>query len=126
MQTEKQIIGAWGENEAVSYLRKKGYTVFERNFRTRAGELDIIAWHEKKHFGKTLVFVEVKTRSYGEGSAERATNYQKLSNLFLAARTFCLIKKISLDITPIQFEQVSIYRKNEVVDRIYHNIIPVD
>lgn len=126
MQTEKQIIGAWGENQAVSFLKKKGYSVVERNFRTRAGELDIIAWHEKKHFGKTLVFVEVKTRSYGQGSAERATDYQKLSNLFLAARAFCLTKKISLDNTPIQFEQVSVYGKNGIVNRISHNIIPVE
>lgn len=47
-----------GENIACSYLAKKGYTILERNFRVRNGELDIIATYKN-----TLVFIEVKTRS---------------------------------------------------------------
>lgn len=126
MKTEKQITGAWGEEEAVRFLQEKGYEILDRNFRTRMGELDIIAWHNKPHFGKTLCFVEVKTRSYGQGSAERATHHFKLQNLFSAARAFCLNKRISLDTTPIQFEQVSIYGDGKKIQSIKHDIIPVD
>jgi putative endonuclease len=50
-------LGAWGEDAAEKYLRRKGYTIMERNFRCRFGEIDIIALN-----GNELVFVEVKTR----------------------------------------------------------------
>jgi len=126
MKTQKQIIGAWGEQEAVEFLIEKGYDILERNFRTRAGELDIIAWHDKPFFGKTLCFIEVKTRGFSNGSAERATGFMKLSNLFMAARAFCLFKKINMDSTPIQFEQVSVYGTGGNVKSIRHYVIPVD
>ena len=51
-------LGLQGENMAVAYLVDKGFEILERNWRFRRAELDIIAME-----GKTLVFVEVKTRS---------------------------------------------------------------
>lgn len=51
------LIGKWGEALAAEYLRKNGYSVIEANYKTRFGEIDIIA--EDK---KTVVFVEVKLR----------------------------------------------------------------
>ena len=56
--TTKQI-GDWGERYAVHYLRRHGYTVKERNWRSGKCEIDIIAATLRD-----LVFVEVKTRSY--------------------------------------------------------------
>lgn len=52
--------GILGENAAVRYLEENGYSVVDRNFRIREGEIDIIA--EK---GETLVFVEVKSLPHG-------------------------------------------------------------
>ncbi len=49
--------GAWGEEAACGYLEGHGFKIIERNFRTRFGELDIVA-----ETGKYMVFVEVKTR----------------------------------------------------------------
>ena len=72
-QTKKQEIGAWGEDIAVRMLSEKGYEIVDRNFEIREGEIDIIAWHEKPYFGRTLCFIEVKTRGGEQGSAERAT-----------------------------------------------------
>jgi putative endonuclease len=46
-----------GEDIAVSHLQRAGYRILARNFRTRWGELDIVARQ-----GDTLVFCEVKTR----------------------------------------------------------------
>jgi len=56
MPTEKAKVGKTGEELAVSYLKKKHYSILERNFRRPWGELDIVA---KK--GDVLVFIEVKT-----------------------------------------------------------------
>lgn len=50
-------LGSWGEDAAEKYLKKKGYTILERNFRCKLGEIDIIALD-----GRSLVFIEVKTR----------------------------------------------------------------
>jgi len=56
-------LGERGEEIAAAYLMGQKFTIVERNFRCKGGEVDIIARE-----GKTLVFVEVKTRrnlSYG-------------------------------------------------------------
>lgn len=58
--------GVWGEQMAADYLCKKGYRVIQSNFRTRFGEIDIIA--EK---GKYIVFAEVKTRRDDSFAAAR-------------------------------------------------------
>jgi putative endonuclease len=57
MTEERLSLGRWGEEEAVRFLRRLGMTIVERNLRTPVGEIDIVARQ-----GKTLVFVEVKTR----------------------------------------------------------------
>ena len=49
--------GARGEALAAAYLEQRGYTVLERNYRCRTGEIDLIARQ-----GNRLAFVEVKTR----------------------------------------------------------------
>lgn len=54
----KRLLGNRGEELAVKYLKKRGFKILERNFRTPLGEVDIIA-----EDGQILVFVEVKTRS---------------------------------------------------------------
>lgn len=53
----RRTLGTAGEDLAAVHLRRLGYTVIDRNHRTRWGEIDIIA-----HTPGTLVFVEVKTR----------------------------------------------------------------
>ncbi len=52
-----KLIGRWGEAVAAEYLRKKGYKIVSTGYRTRFGEIDLIAENRK-----ALVFVEVKTR----------------------------------------------------------------
>lgn len=57
MNRRRQIVGAVGESEACRYLEGEGFRIRERNFRTRFGEIDIVA--EK---GGEVFLVEVKTR----------------------------------------------------------------
>ena len=55
---DRQQLGPHGERACAQVLRKKGYRILDANYRTRFGEIDIIA--EKKPY---IIFVEVKTRS---------------------------------------------------------------
>jgi putative endonuclease len=81
-KSTKQI-GDEGEELAAELLKEKGYEILERNFRTRYGEIDIVA-KEKE----CLVFVEVKTKASDRfGSPGEMINYkkqQKIKNMGLA------------------------------------------
>jgi putative endonuclease len=58
----RRALGRLGEEIAAAHLRGLGFTVLERNVRTGAGEIDLIAFD-----GLTLVFAEVKTRCIRAG-----------------------------------------------------------
>ena len=80
----RSTLGVIGENTACAYLIDHGYRVVERNYRTRRGELDIIA-----RDGEWLVFVEVKTRKslrYGLGA--EAVTWRKQQHLIAAALSY--------------------------------------
>jgi putative endonuclease len=110
MKTDKQRVGAWGEKLACQHLQKKGYEIVCTNYQTRVGEIDIIAWHEKPFHGKTLCFVEVKTRSSQRGSGARAAGrYEKLRAIKRTAHAYCMERDVYIDSTPIQFEYIGIF-----------------
>jgi putative endonuclease len=70
----RQILGKLGEDLACAELERRGYAILERRYRTRFGEIDIVARE-----GGTTVFVEVKTR-VGEqfgGGAEALTAWKQ-------------------------------------------------
>ena len=56
-QTDKKLLGRWGEAQAADYLRRKHWKIIGLNYCTRFGEIDIIA--ENRQF---IAFVEVKLR----------------------------------------------------------------
>jgi putative endonuclease len=76
-------LGERGENVAAKYLRNKGYKIIERNYHTAVGEIDIIA-----RDGKTLVFVEVKTRAYDDPTPEEQVNTVKQHQNTKAAKMY--------------------------------------
>jgi len=57
LSRENILTGAIGEEMAANFLKRIGYRIIERNFRTKFGEIDIVA-----KIGAVFVFVEVKTR----------------------------------------------------------------
>jgi putative endonuclease len=68
MTHQRQSLGKQGEELACRELRRRGYAILARRYRTRFGELDVIARDQG-----VLVFVEVKTRrSGGFGGATAA------------------------------------------------------
>jgi putative endonuclease len=60
----RPYLGRCGEDLAAEHLTRRGYAIVERNYRTRWGELDIVALDPAT---QTVVFVEVKTRRAAEG-----------------------------------------------------------
>ncbi|MEJ0000307.1 MAG: YraN family protein [Verrucomicrobiota bacterium] len=55
-----QETGRYGERVAAAFLRRHGYRVLTRNFRTERGEIDLVCRH-----GEVLAFVEVRARASG-------------------------------------------------------------
>ncbi len=81
MTHQRQDFGRLGESLAERHLRDQGYEIVCRNYRTRFGEIDIIA----KDRG-TIVFVEVKSRrSITYGSARSAITPQKRRKMSMLA-----------------------------------------
>lgn len=76
---DRRALGAHGEDAAVRFLQRAGLVVLERNWRCRAGEIDIVALDDK---ASTLVIVEVKTRrSTAFGSPIEAVTVAKAARL---------------------------------------------
>ncbi len=111
--------GNCGEQIAADFLSHHGYDIVGRNFSKRFGEIDIVAWHTKSYFGRTLCFIEVKYRSNDDGSAERSVGKKKQLHMLCGAEAYCIEYGIDSEHTPIQFEQVSVYGEFPA-HKIYH------
>jgi len=82
--------GIEGERHAARALKKKRYKIIERNFRTPAGEIDIVA-----RDGECLVFVEVRTRaSVDFGLPQETVGAGKQRKLCNAARWYLQKKRV--------------------------------
>jgi putative endonuclease len=92
-------LGDRGERAAARYLRRQGLRIITRGFRTPRGEIDLIARDQQ-----TLVFVEVKSRRWGE-PAESVT-LEKQRRLTLAALQF--LKRHRLLEHPSRFDVVAV------------------
>ena len=102
---QKPALGKKGEEFACNLLKKSGYKIIARNFRSRFGEIDIIAQDKD-----TLVFVEVKTRwSKRFGRPEEAVTPQKLYKIKKTGEYFSLkhphlSEKLRIDVVAIEIE----------------------
>jgi putative endonuclease len=98
----KRTLGKRGEAAAARYLRRRGYKILARGDRFGPGELDLVALD-----GKTIVFVEVKTRqSDVMGHPWEAVDRCKQRKLTRLAETF--LKRHSLQTCPARFDVVGI------------------
>jgi len=85
-QPQHLRIGQRGEELAYFYLRRMGYVIVARNYRSRRrqGEIDLIGWD-----GDVLCFIEVKTRTTRDVKpAEAAVDVEKQRDLRAAARQY--------------------------------------
>ena len=99
---DTQALGAFGEECAARFLRRKGYRIVARNFRCRLVEIDIIA-----RKGEVLAFVEVKLRKNDRfGEAREFVTYAKQRRV-LAAAEFYLARERE-ELQP-RFDVVEVY-----------------
>ena len=102
--------GKSGEAMAYRHLRKLGYTVVARNYRTRdgRGEVDLVAWE-----GEQLVFVEVKTRTREEfGAPESAIDSRKRQHIIRAAEDY--LRRAGLERACARFDTVSVILRQPI------------
>lgn len=85
--------GSHYEDRAAQYLAERNYTVLERNYRIRSGEIDLIAYDNLK---RTLCFVEVKYRkSDAYGFPSESVTYRKQQNIIRVSEYYLLMKKMT-------------------------------
>jgi putative endonuclease len=72
----RRKLGRRGEELAVAHLHRLGFSPLGRNVRTRHGEIDLIAFD-----GRTLIFVEIKTRGVAAGARADRPDQQPLARL---------------------------------------------
>jgi putative endonuclease len=105
-QTSTQKRGQDGEEAAARFLQHSGYTLLERNWRagnSLRGEIDCIARH-----GKTLCFVEVKTRASNEhGAPQEAVTRGKQRQLSRLANAYVSMHRLA-DV-PCRFDVVEVW-----------------
>lgn len=98
----KIALGKFGEGKACEFLKDEGYTIIERNFKTRFGEIDIIAKENN-----CLAFIEVKTRSnLNFGLPEEAITQAKRAHLIKSAYNYLASNKSRYD--SLRFDVVSV------------------
>lgn len=97
--SDSKKIGYLGEEFATRVLEKSGFQIIDRNFRTKIGEIDIIAFKKD-----CLHFIEVKTRTqdmYGRPcesiTEEKKNRIRKIAELYLS-KTNGHWREISIDV----------------------------
>lgn len=132
-----QRTGRRGEEDAYFYLRRRGYTIIARNYRSphHRGELDLVGWERD-----VLCFVEVKTRTtHDVKPAEAAVDRAKQRELSLVARDFlrqmpssCQWRpetaRLSRDGIEWRFDVLAVYYehgRNRPTFELFQNAFPV-
>lgn len=111
--------GREGEQLAVDYLKTKGYTVIQRNYRYLKAEIDIIAIKDK-----IVAIIEVKSRSSSHmGNIADSVTKKKIKLLVLAANQYVTEQKIDLE---VRFDIITIRNTGDssliehLEDAFYH------
>lgn len=104
--------GRIGESIAQSYLISKGGSILEKNYKTKIGEIDIIA-----RLNGELVFIEVKSRSnINFGFPAEAVNYKKREKIINVAKYYLM--KNCLHNISIRFDVIEVYLKDKKINHI--------
>ena len=89
---EERLLGMWGEGRVAEYLRRQGWKIVAANYRSRFGEIDLIAEN-----GTYLSFVEVKLRKSSRFAQARAfVTAEKQRKLRMTAELYLAENKTGL------------------------------
>ncbi|HPF10478.1 MAG TPA: YraN family protein [Flavobacteriaceae bacterium] len=106
-------LGKIGEEMAVAYLVKEGYTILERNYTYLKAEIDIIAKREPGF----IVVVEVKTRNSAVfGNPQEFVSKSKVKLLVRAANEYVLSNSLDVE---VRFDIIAVLKNNKE-ERIEH------
>lgn len=110
------LLGAWGEERAAEYLRRKGYALVAANYRCRFGEIDLIV--RDRRF---LVFVEVKLRKNAAfAQAREFVDFRKQQRLRATASMY--LARYHTGLQP-RFDVIEVYAPQGMETKkpaIYH------
>lgn len=116
---EHNELGKLGEEMAVEFLRKDGYTILETNWRFQKAEIDILA-----HKEKILAVIEVKTRSSIEfGLPQDFVNPKKIKLLVKAVDAFVNERNLNIE---VRFDIIAVHKEGKsfviehLIDAFYH------
>lgn len=109
-------IGNAGETAVCRYLKRRGYIILARNYKSRFGEVDIIA--QRKN---VVTFVEVKTRKENSMvSGLDAVGFKKQQRVIMAAKDYILKKNVE---SQVRFDVAEVTDKNRFFFRFAVNYI---
>lgn len=112
MYTQK--VGRFGEDEAVKYLKQKGYKILDRNFSCKRGEIDIIALDKDE-----IVFIEIKARiSLKYGLPSEAVTKNKLKHIYKTAEYYLYTRNLLNENTRIDVIEVYIKNKQVIINHL--------
>lgn len=102
-------LGNFGEDMAAKYLELQGYCIQCRNFRCRAGEIDLVASK-----GETLHFIEVKTRRSDRfGTPAESVTKVKQAHMHEAVQRYLSLlpksgrcRKLQIDVIAIRIDHI--------------------
>ncbi len=105
-------VGNTGEKIAKEYLIEQDFKILERNYRTRFGEIDLIAAKNER-----IVFVEVKSRnSLNYGYPSEAVNQKKKNKIISTAKHYIMMNELrNMD---FRFDVIEVYLKDENIHHI--------
>ena len=103
MKSYNKDIGSYTENIAATYLLSNGYSILDRNYRNKFGEVDIICQKDN-----LIIFVEIKSRYTNSfGSPLESVSCHKQNKIILLSKYYILYKKLS-DFN-IRYDVIEIY-----------------
>ena len=113
---QRSELGQFGEEKACEYLTSLGYCILERNYRTRLGEIDIIALKNQ-----VLTFVEVKTRrSCVYGRPAEAVTKAKQRKIHLCAEVYLQHCHLLEHMPQLSFDVIEIIKGPRGIQYFYH------
>ena len=111
-------LGKNGENIATEYLKSIGYSIIERNYTARQGEIDIIAKDKNE-----LVFIEVKTRSSLQyGRPADAIDLTKQKHLISTIKYYLYSKHLANTYVRIDIIEIYLTKSKYTINHIKQSI----